>query len=577
MVVEEKSSESLRENQINDDTTSTEQKTYSLEILKIIKEAQQQHGLRHGDYQRYRGYCSRRLRRLRKVLKVPQGDKRHFKRRDILPAMVTDDKFLQVPLIMAERAWSYAMQLRQESNTEPRKKFHLISRLRKAATYSLQLQELIESVNCDARTKLEAQAYVAWIHGSLHFELQLWKKAMENLKKAQVVYGKLASALSESEQIMYNARVEELAPSLRYCAYNIGDTTAIDDLMQMRGQLSGELLANLDSLIAQTREKQANAEEVTWRGQSCGVVPPRAAGLLIADSRLNQTLEKAATNQAKIDLLEAHLIDCKDAISIVRDLFKNELKNKDNDKLSPPQHLITYLQYIRLSRTLERNLALIKAAEESAKTKPQDIVRLYEAALHNLVEISQLQDDEEFVREQEAKTKGYRAFRCYYMAQSLANLHRWRDAMALYQRSAQHAKDALENYDKVLPESLKEALQKLEISIEGAKYAAHAHSVLEDGQEEESGINKYTKTKKPLYERLYEYREDNALLTKQPNVYKLPPSMQPIPCKPLFFDLAFNMVEFPDLSEKLGDQAKKGGDQAGLTGFVKGLWGWGNK
>lgn len=58
--------------------------------------------------------------------------------------MVSDDKFLQVPLVMAERAWSYAMQLRQESNTEPRKKFHLISRLRKAASYSLQLQELIE-------------------------------------------------------------------------------------------------------------------------------------------------------------------------------------------------------------------------------------------------------------------------------------------------------------------------------------------------------------------------------------------------------------------------------------------------
>lgn len=113
-------------------------------VLKIIKEAQQQHGLRHGDYQRYRGYCSRRLRRLRKVLKVPQGDRRHFKRKDIVPAMVSEDKFLQVPLVMAERAWSYAMQLRQESNTEPRKKFHLISRLKKAAAYSLQLQDLIE-------------------------------------------------------------------------------------------------------------------------------------------------------------------------------------------------------------------------------------------------------------------------------------------------------------------------------------------------------------------------------------------------------------------------------------------------
>ena len=35
--------------------------------------------------------------------------------------------------MMAERAWGYAMQLKQESNTEPRKKFHLISRLYKAA------------------------------------------------------------------------------------------------------------------------------------------------------------------------------------------------------------------------------------------------------------------------------------------------------------------------------------------------------------------------------------------------------------------------------------------------------------
>lgn len=81
---------------------------------------------------------------MRKVLKVPQGDRRHFKRRDVTATMVSEDKFLQVPLMMAERAWSYAMQLRQESNTEPRKKFHLIARLKKAAAYSLQLQDLIE-------------------------------------------------------------------------------------------------------------------------------------------------------------------------------------------------------------------------------------------------------------------------------------------------------------------------------------------------------------------------------------------------------------------------------------------------
>lgn len=90
--------------------------------------------------------------------------------------------------MMAERSWGYAMQLRQEANTEPRKKFHLIQRLRKAAAFALNLQQLCESGVCDARTKLEAQAYVAWIQGSLNFELQLWKPAMENLKKAQLVF-----------------------------------------------------------------------------------------------------------------------------------------------------------------------------------------------------------------------------------------------------------------------------------------------------------------------------------------------------------------------------------------------------
>lgn len=410
------------------------------------------------------------------------------------------------------------------------------------------------------------------MQGSLQFELQHWKDAMKNLKKAQVVYGELSAALPEFEQVVYKARVEELAPSLRYCAYNVGDTSAIDDLMQMRGQLSSDLLANLDSLIAQTREKQPNVEEVTWRGKSCGIVPPRATGLLIADSQLSQTLLKTPTIQGKIDLLEAHLIDCKDALVAVRDIFKNDLKNKD-DK-SPIHHLIAYLQYIRLSRTLERNLALVKIAEQSEKAKPQDIVRLYEAVLHNLVEMSQLLDDEQYIKEQEAQTKAYRAFRCFYMAQSMANLQMWREAMALYQRCLHHTQDALKDGAN-LPEDLKKAIDQLERSIEGAKCAVHAHSVLQEGQKIESGAIKQSKSKKPLYERLHEYREDASLLTKQPNVYNLPAPMECIPTKPLFFDLAFNMVEFPDLNDKLGDQAKKG--QAGLTGFVKGLWGWGNK
>lgn len=53
-----------------------------------------------------------------------------------------DERYLHLPLMLAERCWAYAMQLRQESNTEIRKKFHLVQKLRKACIYALQLEDL---------------------------------------------------------------------------------------------------------------------------------------------------------------------------------------------------------------------------------------------------------------------------------------------------------------------------------------------------------------------------------------------------------------------------------------------------
>lgn len=60
-------------------------------------------------------------------------------------------------MFLAERAWAYAMQLKAEANTEPRKRPHMIARLKKAEAHAAELLLLCESNKCDARTKLEAQ------------------------------------------------------------------------------------------------------------------------------------------------------------------------------------------------------------------------------------------------------------------------------------------------------------------------------------------------------------------------------------------------------------------------------------
>jgi hypothetical protein len=46
-----------------------------LPVLVEIKTAQAQHGLKHGDYQRYRQYCTRKLHRLRESVNLKCGKK----------------------------------------------------------------------------------------------------------------------------------------------------------------------------------------------------------------------------------------------------------------------------------------------------------------------------------------------------------------------------------------------------------------------------------------------------------------------------------------------------------------------
>ncbi|KOB63224.1 Signal recognition particle subunit SRP68 [Operophtera brumata] len=491
---------------------------------------------------------------------IRQGDRRHYRRRDVTATHLTannaENRLLCVPLLQAERAWAHAMQLRQEANTEPRKKFHLTSRLRKAHAHAQTLLQLCE---------LEAGAYAAWLHGVLLVELQQWRAAAESLQRARLI--------------------EELKPSLRYCAYNIGDESAAGDLVAMRGQ---GLIENLDSLMAQAKESRSGVmHEVEWRGRRVTVRPEKVRLFLIALQDYDKSVASAPHVQAKIDILENILMDCKDAISVIKDEIKNDpkLKAASETQTSGINHLLSYLLYLRLVRTIERNNLLVQQAEEAQatngnidgkKVRPHDLTRLYEIILQNYTELQQLpgfEADAPYQKEIELQMKAYRAFRCYYIAQVLTSLRRFREALAMLERASNYATDSIKS--KLDDKQLTDKLQVLKKDIESCKFEVHADSVLEDDDDEETSYKERKhKDKKPLVDRLDEYREDSQVLTKNPNIYKMPPSMEAIPCKPLFFDLACNFIEFPNLDDKTGAaDAKKQG--AGLTGLVKGFLGWG--
>ncbi|XP_066263873.1 signal recognition particle subunit SRP68-like [Branchiostoma lanceolatum] len=558
----------------NSDVSPQDKLVLTLEILQTIKDAQQTHGLRHGDYQRYRGYCARRLRRLRKGLHFTCGNRHKFQRKPITEELLSEQRFLLMPLMEAERAWSYAMQLKQEANTEHRKQFHMVSRMKKAAGHAATLAKLCDSDKVDARTKLEAQAYSAWMQGSLEFEVQLWEAALNHFNEAKTIYEKLSSALPEDARMVYDLRVEDIKPSIRYCAYNIGDQSAMEDLLQMRVKsgAQGMLGDKLDELVAQTREKQAaTISEVSWQGRTVSVKQEQVRLFLLSYQESSTDLQAAPDTNSKLEVYEKLLMDCKDAMQVLRAEIREDPSARAaqaEGKTSQLGYLLTYLTYIRNTITIERNLLMAETVKASLSpgaaidgrraAKPQDLVRLYDIILQNVEELRQLpgiHDDATMAQNLEAQSDACKACRSFYIAKSYAVGQKWKEAVALYDQALVQGKTALGLYAS-LPDSAERIaeLDGMVAEVHANKSSAHASCILDSPTSPDE--------------------QDLVLNDTGANMVTFPPNFQPIPCKPLFFDLALNHVEFPSLQDRLAEQ-KKGG---GIANMVKGwFWGGGNK
>lgn len=565
-----------------------------LEVLPVIKEAQQQHGLRHGDYQRYRQYCARRLKRVRNSLNFKLGTRHGYKGKKITEEMCTDSKYLHILLIEAERCWGAGMELKLRANTEPRKKFHMIRKLSKASKYADELNKMCEMETVDARTKLEAQAYSYWMTANLKFEVQDWQTAITLYTNSRSIYEKLAGAfMDESLKALYLQRVEEITPNIRYCAYNLGQGGMdINDLIKMRSSAAGQdmLAAKIDAAIKETREQLASSfGEVTWRGKTVPIRNEKARVFILRMQDKDTEVERQTTYEDKMDVYDNLLMECKDTLQVVNAEIGSESasKKKSDSSFLNLQFVRTYISYLRQRLVIERNLLMIESSKEKLPvligqtkptskgkaSKPEDLVRLYDGIIQSLTDIGQLpglEEDADMGNEIDAQVIAYKGFRCFYIGQSYQISKKWVEAVALYDKVITYVDEAiakLKACDMSMLNTLVTKVEQVADDARGHKYAAHAASILETSEVTE-GVSNMSINNKVLMERLDVWQEYKTI-PKKPNIIKFPPEPQPIPCKPLFFDLALNHIELPNLEHRM--EKKESG---GITGFVKG-WLWG--
>ena len=284
-------------------------------------------------------FVSCRLRRLRKALGLVQGKKKEFHKKDVTEEAVKEEKHLHVPLVTAERAWAYYMQLKFEANSDPRKKFHMVNRLRKAAKHAETLSAVCrDSSKVDARTKLETAAYSAWMSGTLHFETGKWAEAQTMLTQAKAVYTSLSQAVGEEEGALFNGKIQEITPSLRYCAYNIGDKQAAGELTRDQ---------RMDLLVAQTKEEQASSlQEVEWRGRRMAVRQEKVRRFLLSHQESDSELKRAEDAEGRCQVYESLLLECKDALQALKEELVEDPEFRARQQVQTIGNLCFFLKQI---------------------------------------------------------------------------------------------------------------------------------------------------------------------------------------------------------------------------------------
>uniref|UniRef100_A0A3Q7FJR4 Signal recognition particle subunit SRP68 n=1 Tax=Solanum lycopersicum TaxID=4081 RepID=A0A3Q7FJR4_SOLLC len=563
---------------------------FSVNVLQLLKSAQMQHGLRFGDYARYRRYCTARLRRLYKSLKFTHGRLKYTKR-SISVTTVTEVRFLHLVLYTSERAWSHAMEKKTlPDGPNARQRSYLIGRLRKAVKWASLFQELC-SIKGDSRTSLEAEAYAAYMKGSLLFEKdQNWDVALKCFKSARAVYEELGKYGDLENQVLCRERVEELEPSIRYCLHKIGESNLQTSELVSIGEIEGPALdlfkAKLEAAMAEARSQQAaSMTEFHWLGNRFPISNAKTRVSILKAQELEKDIHGSAADslpaEKKLVLYDKIFAAYHEARSCIRnDLVTAANSENVKDELSG---LDKAVGAILGQRTIERNQLLVKIAKSKLNkvrddknekvTKPEELVRLYDLLLQNTADLSDLVssgrdrkiEEVALAEECELKSMVFRAERCFYLAKSYSSAGKRTEAYALYSRARSLADAALMKLQSANAADLSRS----------NSCAEHARGIMEEEKAPENLSKKISnislngtdkKMEKLLMEKLdtYESAVGEANVKVVPRIETFPPAFQPVARNPIVLDLAYNLIEFPSLDSRMKKDKK---------GFISRFWG----
>ncbi|KAF9971177.1 signal recognition particle subunit srp68, partial [Modicella reniformis] len=285
-----------------------------------------------------------------------------------------------------------------------------------------------------------------------------------------------------------------------------------------------------------------------------------------------------------------------------------KVKSSKSEQNTAELNLVaTYIGYSYLRHAIDRNLLLAKdiynklEGKEATTNRNEDVqyqnlVKAYDNVVQNLTAIQEVPGvaaDIKLSTEVENKLLYYKGWRCFFTATAYSKLSRHVEAFAVFDRAQTYATQIRSGLGRASnsshdPDSFnvtEAELQEMESKIRGRKCQVHAAWYLENGQDGESMEDKMTSMvlddtkamdEPALMKHLDTYPTSIASKTdpKVPHLVDFPPTLQAIAAKPLFFDIAFNHMDyrFDGLAERAGHPKASQQNETG-GGWFGAIWG----
>eukprot|EP00210_Caulerpa_lentillifera_P007452 g7122.t1 len=600
-------------------------KNISFYVFLTIRTAQLQHGLRHGDYERYRKYCTARLQRLRKKLNI--ASKKSLKGGKKLPktnelSLVKDPRVLQIPLMLCERGWAYGMQKKGELAAlghYPKRRTTMITKFHQAMRNANELISLCEK-RCDQRTRLEVEGYANLIKGVFYMEQETkYSEALSHFLKSKKILEGLARASEVEAQSVFIQAVEELEPNLRFCRYQLEKSEtavplpSLDDIQDQ--------LAQMEIKSKQEMQSTINVLAIVWRNSQFPIKNEKLSENLAIAQKQERQLSSAISTSMSSTLNHNTLLTLFEKIISAYTEMETNIKKalaagggvsvfagEDLEHLQTPvvgkllQHSIERTK-IQIKRNTELFTdALVKSLsskkQQELKTRSETLVRLHDTIIGLILEQADLgpnlggTEGEALIEECTFQSAYYQSYRCYYLAHGFLGSGNFAESYALFDRCINRTQDAISLAHDIMNGTLTQLLEDLNLLVRKSKAFKFASQSeisasdllkLHESQKQLEDLDlddkRGKKSKKAKESSVEKYMADNlesweafagSAEAKNIRLFKIPPPLYSIPIRPIVLDSALNHIKTPDLKHRVISQE---------TGSALGrLWpftGWG--